>query len=66
MHLQIRKIAIYVTSGQPVMFSYWTENSGRDRILRVLTVEIIVSLIAEIKQEEQQREQVSQSISNPS
>lgn len=66
MHLQIRKIAIYVTSGQPVMFSYWTENSGRDRILRVLTVEIIVSLITEIKQEEQQREQVSQSISNPS
>lgn len=66
MHLQIRKIAIYVTSGQPLMFSYWTENSGRDRILRVLTVEIIVSLIAEIKQEEQQREQVSQSISNPS
>lgn len=66
MHLQIRKIAIYVTSGQPVMFSYWTENSGRDKILRVLTVEIIVSLITEIKQEEQQSEQVSQSISNPS
>lgn len=66
MHLQIRKIAIYVTSGQPVMFSYWTENSGRDKILRVLTVEIIVSLIKEIKEEEQKREQVSQSISNPS
>lgn len=66
MHLQIRKIAIYVTSGQPVMFSYWIENSGRDRILRVFTTEIIVSLITETKQEEHNREQVSQSISNPS
>ena len=66
MYLQIRKIAIYVLSGQPVMFGYWIENGGRDRILRVFKTEIIISRVNVKNKEELNSEQVSQSISNPS
>lgn len=65
MHFKFRNLAVHVANGQAPMYWCWTEGGGRDRILRVATLEIIISRINVVEEKEIQSEQVSQSISNP-
>lgn len=43
MHLKFRNTTLFVVRGQPHMYGYWTERGGRDKILRIKTLEIIIS-----------------------
>lgn len=65
MHLKFSNLALNVVAGQPFMCGYWTERGGRDKILRITTLEIIISSTYEAPKEELESEQISQSISNP-
>lgn len=43
MYLKIRKTALHITTGQPLMFDAWTENGGKDVFIRFLNFGVVVS-----------------------
>jgi hypothetical protein len=46
MYLKTRRVAIHIQSGQSfVVFDYWVEAGGNDYVIRILKLEIVVSLL---------------------
>lgn len=46
MYLKSRRVAIHIQSGQSfVVFDYWVEASGSDFVIRILKLEIVVSIL---------------------
>lgn len=50
MYLKTRKVAIHIQSTESfVIFDYWVEQSGNDYVIRILKMEIVVSILRQIK-----------------
>lgn len=50
MYLKSRKVAIHIQSAQSfVIFDYWVEETGTDFVIRILKVEIVVSILRQTK-----------------
>jgi hypothetical protein len=46
MYLKTGKVAIHIQSSQSfVIFDYWVEESGTDYVVRILKLEIVVSIL---------------------
>lgn len=46
MYLKTKRVAIHIQSGQSfVIFDYWVEENGSDYVIRVLRLEIVVSIL---------------------
>ena len=46
MYLKLRKVAIYVQSaGSWILFDCWVDQSGKDFVIRILKLEIVVSIL---------------------
>ncbi len=50
MYLKTGKVAIHIQSTQSfVVFDYWVERTGTDFVIRILKMEIVVSILRQIK-----------------
>jgi hypothetical protein len=46
MYLKTGKVAIHIQSAQSfVIFDYWVEETGTDYVVRILKLEIVVSIL---------------------
>lgn len=46
MYLKSRRVAIHIQSGQTfVVFDCWVEENGTDYVIRILKLEIVVSIL---------------------